>query len=190
MKKYSLLVLFILSSGALLAQVSGGVRLGINVANQKAEFDGDTETGDAKVGALAGFYLTANVAEKLAIQPELLFSVMGSKDNELDVNLPFNYISLPVLLRINVSENVNLHAGPQLGFLLSAKVTDGDNSVSIKEGFKGTDVGAAFGLGFDVGKFNAGARYYLGLSNIAEDAQSDESFKNNAFQIFIGYKLF
>jgi hypothetical protein len=116
---------------------------------------------------------------------------MGSTDPDVsDIKYQFNYISLPVMLRYNITEQFNIQAGPQLGFLMSAKVSDGDNSVDIKEFAKGTDFGAAFGVGGDFGKFNAGARYYLGLSNIAEDAQGDDSFKNNGFQIFLGYRLF
>lgn len=189
MKKYLIMIIVILSTPAVLAQVSGGVRLGVNIANQKAEIDGDSDTGDSKIGFLGGFYLTANISEKFGIQPELLFSGMGSRDKDLDFDLPFNYLSIPVMFRYNLTENFNLHAGPQLGFLLSAKATDGDSSIDIKDSFKGTDFGAAFGLGVDFGKINAGARYYLGLSNIADDSGND-TFKNNAFQIFVGYKLF
>lgn len=190
MKKYSLLAIFILSSVAVFPQVIGGIRLGMNIANQKAEIDGDSDTGDSKIGFLGGFYLTANVSEKVAVQPELMFSGMGSRDKDLDLALPFNYLSIPVMLRYNLTENFNLLAGPQLGFLLSAKLTYGDNSVDIKESFKGSDFGAAFGLGADFGKFNAGARYYLGLSNIVDDSSSGDTFKNNAFQFFLGYRIF
>jgi hypothetical protein len=190
MKNYLLLVTFILASVSVNAQLSGGVRLGVNLSNQKIESGSDSETGDMKLGFLGGLYLTANLSEKFAVQPELLFSGMGSQDNDADIKLPFNYLSVPVLLRYNVSENINLHAGPQIGFLLSAKVTDGNDSVDIKESFTGTDFGAAFGIGGDFGKFNGGLRYYLGMSNIAEDAADNESFKNNAFQIFLGYRLF
>lgn len=190
MKKYSLLALFMLSSVAMFAQVSGGIRLGMNIANQKAEIDGNSDTGDSKIGFLGGFYLTADVSEKFAVQPELMFSGMGSQDKDADIQIPFNYLSIPVLLRYNITENFNLQAGPQIGFLLSAKATYGGNSVDIKDSFKGTDFGAAFGFGTDFGKFNAGARYYIGLANVAEDASSGDTFKNNTFQIFLGYKLF
>lgn len=90
---------------------------------------------------------------------------MGATDPDIsDIKYQFNYVSLPVMLRYNITENFNLQAGPQLGFLMSAKVSDGDNSIDIKDGFKGIDFGAGFGAGVDFGKFNAGIRYYLGLS--------------------------
>lgn len=190
MKNYLLVVILVVLSTTVYAQVSGGLRLGVNVSNQKAVTDGNSETGDSKLGVLGGLYLTTNLSEKLAIQPELLFSVMGSQNNDSDYKMPFNYLSIPVLLRYNISENINLQAGPQVGFLLSAKIKDGDDSADIKENFSGMDFGAAFGIGGDFGKFNGGVRYYLGISNILEDAPDDYTFKNNSFQIFVGYRLF
>lgn len=190
MKNYLFFILLVVATATAHAQLSGGLRLGVNVSNQKMESGSDSETGDSKIGFLGGLYLTANISEKIALQPELLFSGMGSQDNDADIKLPFNYLSVPVLLRFNLSEKVNIHAGPQVGFLLSAKATAGGDSADIKEYFTGTDFGAAFGIGGDFGKFNGGVRYYLGLSNIAEDATDNESFKNSAFQIFLGYRLF
>lgn len=192
MKKVFLSFVFVVVASAAFAQVSGGIRLGMNLANQKQEFDGESLNGSSKVGVLGGLYLVANVTEKFAIQPELVFSALGSTDPDFDeIKYNFNYISLPVMLRYNISENFNLQAGPQLGFLMSAKATDGDDSVDLKDEMKGIDFGAAFGAGVDFGKFNAGARYYLGFSNIADVAdQEDFSIKNSGFQIFVGYRLF
>ncbi|MFM8741389.1 MAG: hypothetical protein ACKOC0_14475, partial [Cytophagales bacterium] len=56
----------------------------------------------------------------------------------------------------------------------------------------GIDFGGAFGLGLDCGSFNAGARYYLGLSNILKNVPTGSDLKqtNNAVQLFVGYTLF
>lgn len=191
MKNALLSFVFVVVASAAFAQVSGGIRLGMNLANQKIKTDGVIVTGVSKVGFIGGLYLVANLSEKFGIQPELLFSGMGTTSaDDSDIKNQFNYLSVPLMLRYNVTENVNFQAGPQLGFLMSAKITDGGNSVDFKEFFKGTDFGATFGAGVDFSKFNAGIRYYLGLSNIAEDAGSDEFFKNNGVQIFVGYRLF
>lgn len=190
MKKVFLSFVFVVVASAAFAQVSGGIRLGMNLANQKVEALGVSVSGDSKVGLLGGLYLTANLSDKFAVQPELLYSSMGSKTD--DISDAFGYIQVPILLRYNINENFNLHAGPQIGLLLSAK-SDG---VDIKDEVKGTDFGASFGAGVDFGKFNGGLRYYLGFSNISDiDTQGipglgDISFKNTSFQIYLGYKLF
>lgn len=188
MKKIICVFALSLFSVLAFAQISGGLRLGVNVANQKVL--GISASADSKVGLLGGLYLTANLSDKFALQPELLYSSMGAKTD--DVSDSFGYIQVPVLLRYNVTENFNLHAGPQLGLLMSAE-SDGED---IKDFAKGTDFGASFGAGVDFGSFNAGLRYYVGLSNIADiDTQGlpgvgEITVKNSSFQIFIGYRLF
>ena len=59
------------------------------------------------------------------------------------------------------------------------------------------DVGAVFGLGADIGKFNLGLRYTIGFSNIIKNPTGSIpgfSFKqevsNVGWQIVAGYRLF
>ena len=186
MKKVLLsLVALVAISTASFAQVSGGVRAGLNLSNQKFSIGDESESGDMKAGFLLGLYLTGNLSEKVAIQPELLYSSMGSKSDDGDLKMA--YIAIPVLLRYNFNEMINLHVGPQFGILASAKADDED----IKDFYKGLDVGAAIGLGADFGAFNAGLRYYMGLSNVAEENDLvDLEAKNSAIQIVLGYRLF
>jgi hypothetical protein len=165
-------------STASFAQLSGGVRAGLNLANNS----GDVENNSMKVGLQLGVYLVGNLSDKLAIQPELVYSGYGSSYDEGDYKL--GYISIPILLRYNINDMVNIHLGPQFGILSSAKFEDED----VKDGLKGLDTGLALGVGFDFGAFNAGARYYAGLSNIADSDESD--VKNTALQLVVGYRLF
>lgn len=174
--------------------LSGGLKAGVNISNQKMEAMGESDKGDSKVGFLVGGYLTAMITDKFGIQPELLYSTMGTKDGDAKLNA--NYLSVPVMLRYNVAENVNIQAGPQVGFLMSAKAEYEGNSGDMKDYYNSIDFGAAFGIGMDFGKLNASARYYLGLSNVASDEYSemfevdDLSIKNSAIQLSLGYKLF
>ena len=61
MKKIFLpaLLIALLAGGNLYAQVSGGVRLGGNLANLKWSADDFSQTDDSKFGPLVGVYLTA-----------------------------------------------------------------------------------------------------------------------------------
>jgi hypothetical protein len=187
----SMVALF--AAGAYAQSISGGLKAGVNISNQKLKLGDESESLDSKIGFHAGGYLTAMISDNFGIQPELLFSAMGAKED--DVNLNFGYISIPVMLRYNVSENINIQAGPQAGFLMSAKAKADGESEDMKDFYNSIDFGVAVGLGADFGKVNAGARYYAGLSNIAGDEFSDEfgddfSWKNSAIQIFLGVKLF
>lgn len=190
MKKLLLAVvaLTVMTSSAF-AQLSGGIRAGLNFSNQNIksqDFDLD-ESGDMKAGLLLGLYLVGNLSENIAIQPELVYSSMGANDPDGDLKL--NYISIPVLLRYNINDMINVHLGPQFGILASAEI----DGVDAKEFYNGLDLGAALGVGLDFGKLNAGARYYFSLGNAADpDAIGidDWKAKNSAIQLYLGYRLF
>ncbi len=173
--------------------VSGGLRLGMNIANNNITFGGVSISPSSKIGLMLGGYLTVMTSEKFGVQPELVYSQMGFtlSSSGQTVNTSFNYLSLPVILRYNVAQNFSLQAGPQLGILLAANSSNGSQTVDIKDQATGVDFGGAFGFGLDFGKFNAGARYYLGFSNLIKDTKgTDAKQTNNAFQLFIGYSLF
>jgi hypothetical protein len=108
------------------------------------------------------------------------------------VKANLGYISIPLFLRFNFNEMVNIHLGPQFGILASAKWKNDDASVDAKEYYKDLDVGGTIGLGFDFAAFNAGLRYYQGFSDIGEDSgilSSDEKITNSAIQLFVGFRL-
>lgn len=190
MKKIFLLVMVVtmLASGNLLAQVSGGVRLGGNLSNIKYSAGDFSATDDSKFGPLFGLYLTAMFADKVGLQPELVYSAMGSKDGDAKFNL--GYIALPVLLRYQIIEQIHLLLGPQAAFLLSAKYKEGDYDEDAKDLFKGLDFSAVVGAGADIDRFNVGLRYGFGLANIIENEGEDFKAKSSTFQIVLGYKLF
>jgi len=131
-------------------------------------------------------------SESFGLQPELLFSSAGAKMD--DSKIKMSYISLPVMLRYQPIEILNVHAGPQFGFLASAKADDGDESMDVKEAYKGLDLGLGIGAGLDLPMgIGFTARYVLGLSNISDG--DDEFFgdevtvKNNAIQLSVTYRF-
>lgn len=196
MKKLFLSVslIAIVTTVAFSQSVSGGLRLGMNIANQTTSLGGTSISASAKVGLMAGGYLTIMTSEKFGIQPELVFSQFGASASSGGTSMSnnFNYLSLPVILRYNVTPNFNLQAGPQLGILLSASQTSGSTTVDIKDQANGIDFGLVFGAGIDFGKFNGGIRYYIGLTNLQKNVPQGLDLKttNSGIQIFIGYALF
>jgi hypothetical protein len=94
------------------------------------------------------------------------------------------------------TEKFSLEAGPQIGFLTSAKVngTSGGTTVDVdaKRFFNSTDFGINFGAGYDfTKKISAGIRYNLGLSNIGsnEFVSDGDKITNSVFSISVGYKF-
>jgi hypothetical protein len=194
MKKLVLLFVAAVASISSFAQLSIGAKAGLNLANVYGD---DAEDMDLRPALHIGGYLNYAVSDAISIQPELLYSSMGAKFNEeifgsdLKVTMKFNYISVPVMFIYSFGA-INVQAGPQVSFLASGKAKveyDGESEEEdIKDQMKGVDFGVNLGLGADFGKFNASARYLLGLSSIDKDGEADT--KNTAIQISIGYRLF
>ncbi len=156
------------------AQISGGIKGGLNFANVDATGDPDGKTG-FHFGAFANIGLAG-----ISLQPEILYSTKGADDFDL------TYVEVPILLKKNFAKVVNIHLGPQFGFLTKAE----SNDVDVKDFVKGTDLSLAVGGGLDLPMgLSAGLRYVLGLSDI-NDFDGGDEIKNRTFQVYVGYRLF
>jgi hypothetical protein len=168
------------------AQVRFGFKAGVNLANLTGDAD-----GDMKIGFNAGALAKISVSEAFSIQPELVFSAQGTKediggDDDLKTNL--GYINLPILAQYNTS-GFTIETGPQFGFLISKKFKMGDDSEDIPDDvIKGLDISWAIGAAYLTNSgFGVNARFNLGLSNISED--DDTKVKNSVIQIGVFYLL-
>lgn len=189
MKKnlFFVVALTFLSASAFSQGISFGVKAGLSISNEKVSSNGISVSPSSLVGFHGGAYLTAMLSDHIGVQPELLYSGQGYKSGSTSVHV--NYITIPVLFRYNVNDLISFHAGPQIGFLASAKAKDGSNSTDVKDAYKSSDFGVAFGGTVDLPMgLNFTLRYGLGLSNVNKD--SDPTVKNGTFQISAGYRLF
>lgn len=185
MKKIILSAIAVMAFGFANAQETKfGVKGGLNFANLGGDADGDLVTS-FHVGALAEIKLT----DKFAIQPEIVLSGQGADFSEdgLDSLIELSYLNVPVMAKYYVIEKLSLEAGPQIGFLLSAKNED----VDVKDSFKSIDFGFNLGAGYDITEhFFAGVRYNIGLSNISDfPDEADFKTNNSVFSVSVGYKF-
>ncbi len=112
-----------------------------------------------------------------------------------DSVLKYDYINIPLLAKFYVAKGFSLETGLQIGFLIKAKgeARGGGSieevSIDLKDLVKTVDFGLNFGMGYKLAMgLHFGARYNLGLSNIADNENSEErSDKNSVFQFSIGY---
>lgn len=188
MKKVILLFVVVCSAVAVNAQIQFGIKGGGNFYT----FGGDDAEGEglnSKFGIHAGPLVNISVSEKFKIQPELLFSIQGSKQEiaNSEINWNFNYLNLPVMAQFYVSKGFFLETGPQIGFNLKADVKpEGGTAVDYSDEVKGIEFAWGLGAGYKVSScFGFGARYNLGLTSINEDADSD--LKNRGLQVGVFY---
>ena len=158
-------------------EVKFGAKAGLNFASVRGENSDVYDTVTAfNLGAVAEIPLS----EKISFQPEVLFSGQGySFGNDIAA---LNYLNVPLMGKYYVTKGLSLEAGPQVGFLLSAKTDNAD----VKNLFKKIDFGVNAGLGYKLENgLNFSARYNLGLSNISSVANTTN--KNAVVQLSVGY---
>jgi hypothetical protein len=215
MKKFTLLLLAGLSFSFAQAQSAKvGLKAGANYSN----ISGDLQNEDVyqnKFGFNGG--LTANFSLTddgfLSIQPELLYSQKGYqyRDEEYTDLLGrkiknkgsrhFNYLDLPVLLKINAG-GLFFEGGPQLSYLLGIRdntersvngaETEGWRKIE-KDNLAELEIGYAAGVGFQATNgVSLGLRYNGSINDLAKsDPNNDElvNARHSVFQLQLGFLL-
>ena len=186
MKKWIVFtVLFAFGIAAASAQdLSFGAKAGVNLANLKPDLDDASTRTSFHLGAVAEI----GISDQFSVQPELLYSEQGAKDDSDDDEVVrTNYLTLPIMAKYYLTDGLCIEAGPQIGFLLTAEVEDDGDTIDLKDNTKNTDIGLAFGLGYKLDSgLNFGIRYFLG-SDINDVEGDSDKISNRVFQISLGY---
>lgn len=152
-----------------------GAKAGINYANFT---DSEIKT-DAITNYHVGILAEMKVFDNLAIQPELLYTTVGASYDILgqEIKNELGYISIPVLAKFNLSDNLFLELGPQAGFLLNKK------DEVVFDDYNTFDFSVNGGLGFKISEnLFANARYNMGLTEVSRTAE----VKNSVLQVSVG----
>jgi hypothetical protein len=168
-----------------------GIKAGANFSNPKVEVNNTELDTKTKVGLNAGVFMNIPMGSSLSVQPEVVYSSLGYKVNDDKVDL--NYLTVPVLIKYNFAgSGFGIYAGPQIGFLASAKYKPSNGSnTDIHDNFKGTDVSLVFGPEFMIPNTPVvlSGRYQVGLKNVAEPAAGNPDIKNNGATVTLGFRF-
>jgi opacity protein-like surface antigen len=180
MKKLIFAILFTLFINQNFAQSDPlfkfGLKAGINLAN----YSGSDINTNTITSFHAGLVSELKVFKNFSLQPELLYSTQGAEIDELGQQFTneLGYVSIPVLGKFYLEDNLSLELGPQFSFLLSERnnVQAGDSN--------SFDFAVAAGLSYKLSKhFFVQGRYGLGLTEPKRDA----NVKNTVIQASLGY---
>jgi len=162
--------------------ISLGIKGGVNVYN--VHNDNDIKY-DPRTGYHFGLLGHIHFDNQFAIQPEIVYSAQGAKIGDTKYNL--DYVNVPVLFQYMFDNGFRLQAGPQAGFLLSAKSKYNNTTTDNKEDLKPIDLCASIGASYVVPStgFGIDARYNLGLSNINNSGAVNST--NRGFQLGVFY---
>ena len=197
---FLILLLFLLMTISVNAQVHVGVIGGVNLASVNLDpLEGGVEISNLTVFGIGGV-IDYEFNESMALRFEPMYIQKGAKGswNIFEMEDKLSYIEIPILLKYSIGKGKikpYLEAGPYIGFLLAGtgKVSGGGYSEEedIKDATKSLDFGLGFGAGVSVpvskNYIFLEARYALGLVNINEDPDDpDTEVKTKGIQVFVG----
>lgn len=181
---------------------SYGFKGGLNFSNLYVD---NVDDNNVLTGFNAGLYAKFPVTNSISIQPEISYTTKGA---ELTYNNAFangkakfnvNYIEVPLLLVVNLTDAFNIHVGPYAAYMVSGKTSNNNNLFSSgrelnTDDFNKFDAGISGGIGIDLETVNFGVRYNYGLTTVGKDGNSGSNFtyadaKNSVLNVYVGLRL-
>jgi hypothetical protein len=191
----------VLSAGEAPAQVTLGLKAGVNVADLSVRSDdGSSVDIDTRTTFGGGAYVQAGLGDVFALQAEALYTQRGGRSSDEGLNLELGYVDVPMLFvaRIPAGEASvmpALYAGPVVSFETACRLrSDGGATVDCDSGdgftTKSPDLSAAVGGGLDVfmGRYTLqlDVRYTHGFGDIDDSGGSDGRVQNRTWSFYLG----
>ncbi|MGN6511600.1 MAG: outer membrane beta-barrel protein [Chitinophaga sp.] len=204
MKKALLSVAALLIAGATFAQTKFGIVAGPSFSSYTYKVNGDKETSSLLTNFRAGLTADLQLADEFYIQPSLLYTGKGGKEEVFgfDTKTNVGYLELPInfMYKPEVGNgNLFIGLGPYFAVGLNGNRETVVNDAVVKNDIefgdengqmKRFDAGANFQVGYELPMgLNFGLFTDLGLVNLQGNGDDDNSFRNTAFGVTVGYKF-
>jgi hypothetical protein len=199
MKKAFILIGFVVFF-SMQAAAQSGFKLGVKGGLNLNRVNGQSLNDAFDMGYMVGAFAEVDINKFIGIQPELLYNQLMTKRSSSSTlyNTRFtqaflidnaytrlNYLSIPILLRLNLGKLITFNAGPQYGILIGQ---DKNVLTNAQNAFKTGDISAVVGAQLNLSSFRIYGRYVAGLQNI--NAIDDmETWKTASLQLGIGLKF-
>ena len=159
-----------------------------------------TANGGGIIGAEAEYQLT----NMLSLAAGVNYSMQGTAWEDVslssadykDRKIELGYITVPIVANIYLFRGFAVKTGAQFGFLTNASYkltkekgnTKTETDEDMKDQFEKFDFSIPVGVSYQFKvPIVIDARYSIGLTNVVK--HSDESYKNQVFQLTVGYKF-
>lgn len=164
-----------------------GLKAGINVSSFQGGNDGIAR--NSLLGYHIGLTAENRINRNFAIQPEFLFSRVGGEEmysDGLQARYYLDYVSVPVMAKFYLGDQLSLDFGPQLGFLVKDRANYSDDYFDYDAGANTFDLGFNFGLSLNLDRYwFAQARYNIGVTNAFDNPDA----QNSVFQFSLGRRF-
>lgn len=200
MKKFfAALMCMILATGAAMAQkqFTFGPKVGMDLTN----FWGKDLHHGMQFNYQAGVFLEYRFTDKFSLAPEVVFAAQGGKmvasvfydgaSSDTDLFFHFNYINVPVMMKIYATPKLSIDFGPQIGFSVYSKATTKskqDKTSYTREvaGAKSVDFGLGLGATYNfTDRVFVQGRYTMGMTKVIENYD----VMNGNIQLAVGYRF-
>ena len=186
----SVILVAITTAGAYAQSFNLGVKGGANLY----KLSGRSFTDEFQFAYSVGGYAEINFTKHFGVQPELLWNQTNfrtaSDFNTVvpngfnDVRGSLNYLSIPLLVSYRPSKVLSFQAGPQFGILINQTTI----AEAAGQAFKTGDFSLVGGVQLNLGFLKLGGRYFVGLNNIS-NVTSEDTWKNQGFQLYVGVRI-
>jgi hypothetical protein len=188
MKKAFLSVLLLVAITSV--SMAQGFHLGAKAGANLGKIKGQGFKDGFKLGYQLGAFAEIDFTKGFGIQPELLWSQTNTTVTDevlthLNGNIHLNYLSIPILLRLNPSKLLTINVGPQFSILTDNHKTTLQNA---GDAFKNGDFAMVAGAQVNLGALRVYGRYDIGLNHLNALTDTDK-WRRQTFQFGLGLKV-
>ena len=184
-----------ISTFGLLAQDKKRKEIGFIVGLQRSNLDYNQITTmnvseEAKSNIGGSFFLNSRlIGHFITLRTELgFYSKGGTYRGGLVDETNLSYVAAPALMLQTKIGFLKAYAGPQLGFLITAKSKTGNLEQDVKAAYKTTELMGVVGAEMNLPlRLMAGVRYNFGISNISEIPQTTS--RPGMYMLYVGLRL-
>ena len=194
--KKTILSLALLAGLTSVAHAQSGVKFGIRGGISANTLSGDDDKFGNKIdsysyglGGLGGVTANFGLSDLISIQPELLYNLKGTQINDSKDRLDLHYIDLPILVKVN-ADGPYFEAGPQVGYLISAKLGGATKTRIETKDLQGLSLGYVAGVGYQLTSgLSLGVRFNGGISSVGKDDDRYDQQRSQSFNFVVGYQF-
>ncbi|MDG3581848.1 porin family protein [Galbibacter pacificus] len=169
------------------AQFHLGAKAGANLT----KLDGQSFNDKFELGYQLGGFVYYNLNDFLGLQMEVFFNQTNTEiadsysdiiDQSFENDKKLNYVSVPLLLRLNTDGLLTISAGPQFSFMMNENVLNNGKKL-----FKDSDFAAIVGAELNLFPIIIYGRYTWGFADISDfggDVKSQQIQLGVAFRFF------
>lgn len=141
-----------------------------------------------RTGFHLGLLAEVPLSTRFSIQPEVLYSTQGTEADQITLGgspttaeYRLDYIQVPVLAKIYITEFLSVEAGPSFNFLVKEEIGGRDTDFGSSFEF-----GGALGASYKIkGGFFGNARYIYGFTDALDTFST--TYNNSGFQLGVGF---